>query len=66
MHPHDPQVASQERTTSLEGRISDLSDELTTLQSHYDEQASANDDLRAQLQEAKSAMAEAERDADKT
>lgn len=51
----------QQRLNSQEGKVADLTDELATLQRHYDEQCQSNDDLKAQMAEVKSTLAEAQR-----
>ena len=49
----------QSRLSGQEGKISDLTEELSTLQRHYDEQCQANDELKSQLLEQEKSLEEA-------
>ena len=49
------------RLGTQDGKISDLTTELNTLQGHYNEQCEANDELRCQLSDSQGSLQEAAR-----
>ena len=48
--------AAQDKLSGKEGQTSDLTEELSTLQCHYNEQMEANNDLKSQLLEKSNAL----------
>lgn len=51
----------QEKISSEQGKVSDLSQELSVLQTHYDDQCQINDELKGQVLEQKSQISDLER-----
>ena len=51
--------AAQDKLSGKEGQTSDLTEELSTLQCHYNEQMEANNDLKSQLLEKSNALEDA-------
>ena len=51
--------AAQDKLCGKEGQTSDLTEELSTLQCHYNEQMEANNDLKSQLLEKSNALEDA-------
>lgn len=51
----------QQNCARSEGKVSDLTREMAALQTHYDDQCRANDELKTQLLEGKSGLEESDR-----